>query len=60
MGEDNEQLPQHGTEPEQCLKYRKAGQSVMEAKLGCPLLSGVGLGCPHGPGPVEGLQPEGM
>lgn len=25
-----------------------------------PLLSGVGPGCPHGPGPVEGLQPEGM
>lgn len=27
MGEDNEQLPQHGIEPEQHLKHRKAGQS---------------------------------
>lgn len=42
--EDNEQLPQHGIDPEQRLKYRKAGQSVMGAKPVSPSWYGVGPG----------------
>lgn len=47
VGEDNEQLPQHGIEPEQRLKHREAGQSG-GGPARCALLSRVGPGCPPG------------
>lgn len=39
VGEDNEQLPQHGIEPEQCLRKKSEAVRSVEAEATCPLLS---------------------
>lgn len=39
VGEDNEQLPQHGIEPEQRLRKRSKAVRSMEAEATCPLMS---------------------
>lgn len=37
--EDNEQLPQHGIEPEQRLRKRSKDVRIVEAEATCPLVS---------------------